>query len=246
MTIPPPEYEPSVRFAPSHVKGVSGVTEVAVFPDRLEVRGDLGWVQVPFADFATGGQKRGMFNPCPKRGRVARNYFSRERYADSHIRFLTDPPISVYMPADGPTHFPDSVFWRIQQTIRSGGYETTDGDDPPPKPDPLEGLPRPLRQFVQGFVAVAVVNFVLFCAISLCIGGSAGSGKVENGRYFLSSHGRLTEVSHGVWMYSRYHELTMIVLWVSMFVVLGVAHVYADACRSRRGEGPAGVSAPPR
>jgi hypothetical protein len=217
---------------PSKVEGVTGVAEVAVFPDRLEMRGDRGWVTVPFGSFA-------------ERGRVARNYFSRERYADSHIRFLTDPPVSIYMPADGPTQFPDSVFWRIQLVIASGGYRVSDGDDPPPKPNVLDALPGPVRRFVYGFVGMAVLNFLLFCAISVCIGGSAWSGKVEDGRYFLSMNGRLTEVSHGVWTYSRYHEFTMLVLWVSMFVVLGVAHVYADACRRQKQDAPAGVSAPP-
>jgi hypothetical protein len=246
MTIPPPAYEPSVRFVPSRVEGASGVSEVAIFPNRLEVRGERGWVTVPFADVATGGEKRGLFNPNPHRGRVARNYFSRERYADSHIRFLTDPPITIYMPAEGPTHFPDSVFWRIQQTILSGGYQLTDGDDPPPKLDPLEGLPRRARQFVDGFGGVAVLNFLLFCVIGVCIGGDALNGKTENGRYFLSMNGRITEVSRGLWLYSRYHAISTLVLWVTAFIVIGGAHVYADACRRRDRGAPAGVSAPPR
>jgi hypothetical protein len=237
MTIPAPKFEPSVRFVPSRVEGVSGVSEVAIFPNRLEVRGEHRWVTVPFADFAIGGEKRGLFNPNPRRGRVARIYFSKERYADSHVRFLTDPPITIYMPANGPTHFPDSAFWRLQQVICSGGYQVQDGDDPPPKPDPLATLSRPTRLFVQTVTGVAVLNFISFCVISLFIGGAAMNGKIENGRYYLSQNGRLTEVSQSVWTYSRYHGISMFVLIVAAPVVQGGALMLANERRRSAGAG---------
>ncbi len=54
--------------------------------------------------------------------------------------------------------------------------------------------------FVGGFV-----NFAAFFTVAVAIGGDAVAGRVEGGRYYVSSHGRLTEVSRGVWEYSLFH-----------------------------------------
>ena len=55
---------------------------------------------------------------------------------------------------------------------------------------------------------IAWVNSVAYWSVAVAIGGDAFSGKVENGHYFLSSHGRLTEVSPDVWRYSRIHTVS--------------------------------------
>lgn len=57
-----------------------------------------------------------------------------------------------------------------------------------------------LAVFLLGFA-----NFALFFTASVVIGGDALAGKAEGGRYYVSSHGRLTEVSRGVWEYSKRH-----------------------------------------
>src|SRR5262245_61836761 len=65
------------------------------------------------------------------------------------------------------------------------------------------------RQRVQVgayFLAIAVfvvgfANVVIFFTVSLAIGGDAVAGRIEGGRYYVSSHGRLTEVSPEVWEY---------------------------------------------
>jgi hypothetical protein len=85
---------------------------------------------------------------------------------------------------------------------------------------------RRRRHFVILFPSLAVflagaMNFVAFFTVSVAIGGDALSGKLENGRYYVSSHGRLTEVSPEVWEYSRVHAG---VTWVtSVLAVLGLA-----------------------
>ena len=60
-------------------------------------------------------------------------------------------------------------------------------------------------------VAVAILNFLSFVAISHRLGGDALNGKIENGHYYLASHGRFTEVSANVFAYSRFHTLSLFV-----------------------------------
>ena len=49
------------------------------------------------------------------------------------------------------------------------------------------------------------LNFMVFFFVAVALGGDAVSGRVEAGHYYLSSHGHLTEVSRGVFTYSRIH-----------------------------------------
>lgn len=56
-----------------------------------------------------------------------------------------------------------------------------------------------LTLFLGGFL-----NFLAFSSISMAIGGSADA--IENGHYFVSSHGKRTEVSKDRWLFVFYHE----------------------------------------
>ena len=58
---------------------------------------------------------------------------------------------------------------------------------------------------------VAFFNFLAFWFVSVSIGGDALSGKVEGGRYYVSSRGKFTEVSRGVWTYSRVHTISVLI-----------------------------------
>jgi hypothetical protein len=197
-----------VRFVPSRVEGVSGVCEVAVFPDRLEVLGERGWVAVSFADFAKGAQKSWLLNRKPKLGRVGAILYSTQRYGDSHVRFLTDPPITIYMPANGPTQFPHSVFWQIQRTIRSGRYELIDLGGPPPDHEPIDSLPRPFRAVIVLIFCVAILNFAAFFLSIMIVGG--GPGKVVDGHYYVGKTRHQREVSREKWLWVKWHERLMI------------------------------------
>jgi hypothetical protein len=73
-------------------------------------------------------------------------------------------------------------------------------------------LPKMLNRIGWLLCLVGAVNFMVFFVVALCIGGDAINGKVENGRYYLSSHGRLTEVSPRVWQYSRFHTISV---WIT-------------------------------
>lgn len=59
---------------------------------------------------------------------------------------------------------------------------------------------------------IALINFFAFTIGAICIGGDALSGHAEAGRYFLSDHGRLTETTQAVFMYSRLHAISV---WIT-------------------------------
>jgi len=72
---------------------------------------------------------------------------------------------------------------------------------------------------VSRFVAVLCGFSYLVGAILL--GGAASlSGGPTDGHYYLSSHGKLTEVSEAVYSYSRYHALVTIAL---VIIALGLS-----------------------
>jgi len=69
---------------------------------------------------------------------------------------------------------------------------------------------------------LALVNFVSFFAGCLYLGGDALNGKIEDGHFYLSNHGKLTEVSEGVYRYSQLHALSVFAL-VGLFLIVHFA-----------------------
>ena len=236
-----------VRFAPSRVLGMARVEEVAVWPDRLEVRTAAGWRAFPFAGIAapqepgwvaalkrrTGGR--------PFRPHVAELVYVREPYAESFFRFYTEPRLTVYMPAGGPALAPDSVFWRVQEVLRRGGYAA---DDPDPDADryraALARRPRWVRAAGRALLAVAVANLVLHACGLLALGGrDAVSGRAEHGRYVVaaarrSAPHRELEVSRAAWTYS--YVTTTVATWSWLLIAAGgtLAYLVPGQLMSRR------------
>lgn len=60
--------------------------------------------------------------------------------------------------------------------------------------------------------SVAIVNFFVFVMALLYLGGDALNGRQEGGKYFLSQHGNLTEVSTLIFSYSKFHAISSMVL----------------------------------
>ncbi|MBE6645233.1 MAG: hypothetical protein E7612_07665 [Ruminococcaceae bacterium] len=58
------------------------------------------------------------------------------------------------------------------------------------------------------FCIVVILGFFVF---SMVIGGSAGLGYQENGRYFVANHGQIIEVTRTVWRISRIWEIAFFV-----------------------------------
>ena len=79
------------------------------------------------------------------------------------------------------------------------------------------------------FFWLAIVNFCVFVAIALALGGDAINGTVRDGHYYLMEHGVYTEVSKPVFTYSAIHTL-------SLFIThpLGIAVGFRASSRARK------------
>jgi len=69
-----------------------------------------------------------------------------------------------------------------------------------------------MQNILRAILLIAMLNFFAFWYGALILGGDAVNGKEEGGRFFLGSHGKYTEVTEGVYRYSRFHVLS---LWVT-------------------------------
>jgi hypothetical protein len=73
-------------------------------------------------------------------------------------------------------------------------------------------MPRVLNIIGGSLFFIAIINFMVFWITAVSIGGDAISGKAEGGRYYVSNHAKLTEVSPCVWHYSRVHTISV---WIT-------------------------------
>ena len=120
------------RFVPSKVQGLPAVTEVAVFPDRLELLSAGKWIAIPFLDIARWRRWGWLYRPLARMGWV-RGYPAVGDQDWFHppsgrfFRFFTDPPLTVYMP-DEPrdTTYGQTLFRRVQEVMGQGGFSTFD------------------------------------------------------------------------------------------------------------------------
>ena len=63
------------------------------------------------------------------------------------------------------------------------------------------------RGFCVIWVGITVVVMLFFFVFYAWIGGSAISGYSEGEKYFVSDHGKVTEVSREIWEVSRISEV---------------------------------------
>lgn len=54
-----------------------------------------------------------------------------------------------------------------------------------------------------------ILNFLIYWHVSVYSGGNARSGKIENGKHYVASHGKFTEVSEEFWHYSYIHATSI-------------------------------------
>jgi len=79
-------------------------------------------------------------------------------------------------------------------------------------------------------IAVGLLNFVIFVAVSLYLGGDAVNGKVEGGHYYLhgysvrSGEKEYTKVSERVFTYSKWHVYSVLITWPLMMAAGFVAN----------------------
>lgn len=58
---------------------------------------------------------------------------------------------------------------------------------------------------------LGVANFIAFWIIAQCLGGDGLNGHAADGHYFLAQGTRLTDVSYGIFLYSRIHACSVLV-----------------------------------
>jgi hypothetical protein len=126
------EDEACIRFIPSRVDGLPDVTDVAVFPDRLEVNSAGRWSVFPFVQIAKWPSPAWfwqlLYHLRGRRHRLPvgdRDWFHPP--PDRFIAFYTTPKLVIYMPKDemqGP--YQETVFTRVQEVIAVGGFGTFD------------------------------------------------------------------------------------------------------------------------
>ena len=72
-----------------------------------------------------------------------------------------------------------------------------------------------MKLIARVFVCLALLNLFAFMIHDAVIGGSAGIGKVQDGKYYVGSHGHYTEVSRAAFRFSWWHEASA----VGMFLI---------------------------
>jgi hypothetical protein len=58
---------------------------------------------------------------------------------------------------------------------------------------------------------VGVLNFMIFMAFCMNIGGSAGNGEIRDGRYFVNEHGRDHEVTARTFELNQIHGRSLFI-----------------------------------
>jgi hypothetical protein len=80
---------------------------------------------------------------------------------------------------------------------------------------------RDCPRWLQVLAIIAVINFATYIIVDMRIGGDAMNGYIQNGSYYLGSHGRYTVVTKTIWTYSYYHTIAV---WITHgSVAIGVA-----------------------
>jgi len=127
-----PATEKSLRFIPSRVDGLASVTEVVVFPDRLELLSASEWVVVRFLDIGRWHKLGWLWRPVARLGWVCaypcvadRDWFHSP--SARFFRFFTQPPMTVYMSEESSDlGYAQTMFRRVQEVIAAGGFATFD------------------------------------------------------------------------------------------------------------------------
>ena len=68
-----------------------------------------------------------------------------------------------------------------------------------------------MQNILRAIIFIAMLNFFAFWYGALILGGDAGNGKEDGSRFFVGAHGKYIEVTEGVYKYSRFHGLSLLV-----------------------------------
>lgn len=121
--------ESVVRFVPPEVEGLSGVEEVAIHPDRVEVLANGAPVIVRFSDIARRQESvvdrwlKWLLGRPPYPLVVGEREFCTER---RYVTFFANPRLKIHTPPDHDADYTDTYLFRIEAILRHGGYMTDD------------------------------------------------------------------------------------------------------------------------
>ncbi len=123
--------EKCLRFVPSRVEGLPDVTEVAIFPDRLELCSAGRWAAIRFTEIARWPRPAWLWRSLSRFGWRPRCLCVGERDwfhppRDRFFAFFTTPRIVVYLTDDPEAGYVNTLFVRVQELMRAGGFTTWD------------------------------------------------------------------------------------------------------------------------
>jgi hypothetical protein len=107
---------------------------------------------------------------------------------------------------------------------RTGTHTESNGDPRPRWAGRVAGV----------LFVVAFVNFLAYTVHSGNLGGSAGDYKRDEGRYYVSAHGRHTEVTEDQWRAVRAHQIAVFVTHPLALLVGVPLMLYAQRGREER------------
>jgi hypothetical protein len=129
----PSATQPSLCFVPSAAEGLPAVTQVALFPDRLELVSAKNPTVIRFLDIAKWHCCGWLYLPLARLGGKVRGWPSvadRDWFhppSRRFFRFYTQPPLTIYLPGEPrETPYGETLFRRIQEVIMAGGFCTND------------------------------------------------------------------------------------------------------------------------
>jgi hypothetical protein len=120
-----------LRFVPSRVEGLRDVAEVAIFPDRLVLWSVGKWVAFRFTDMTLWPRPAWLWRLLSRFGWRPRPLCVGERDwfhppRDRFFAFFTTPRIVVYLTDEPETGYGNTLFFRVQEVMRAGGFSTFD------------------------------------------------------------------------------------------------------------------------
>jgi hypothetical protein len=122
--------EGCVRFVPSRVEGLPDVTEVAIYPDRLELLSAGHLKTILYEDLAERPRPRWWWRFTARWARRGGTYIGERDWfhlpVERFVRFFTSPPLVIYMPDETGVAYGSTVFCRMHLVMAAGGYGTYD------------------------------------------------------------------------------------------------------------------------
>ena len=88
-------------------------------------------------------------------------------------------------------------------------------------------------------IVIAVANHLAACTGAAMLGGDGLNGKIENGHYFVGSHGKYKEVARNEWWFSTVHHASLFVthpLGMAAVVYLVISHMNRHRLSGRKAD----------